>query len=406
MNKAERKLIFLWHYLDWGGAQIYFLAIIKEARKDWDVLVLLPRKSNAEIVEFIKAAGVKYEFIDVWLDNSPAVTVRQKLKRQWRRIHAEIYSYFYLRRFDLKNSIVHAESAPWQSWIFYAALALRGNVFVTVHNTFGKNFNLRGKIWKFRLTTLSKFRRFHIFAGNQDAKNCLKNFVAADFWNKMPVTYTSVNPPEIEAASNKPCDRSKVFQKLGVPKNGFNVLCVGQFVDRKGRWIFTEAAEKVRRIDETVSFIWLMPVLPDEAAREKIKTYALGDSFHPILSADVGGSRADILEFIRLADVYALPSLIEGLPISLLEAMALKVPSISTAVNSIPEAVKHLKTGWLIQPNDSDELAEAILTLKNNRELSAKLAQNGCAFVLKNFDERETAQTAIGEYDRCFEQLI
>ena len=78
---------------------------------------------------------------------------------------------------------------------------------------------------------------------------------------------------------------------------------------------------------------------------------------------------------MRLADVFALVSFQEGLPISLLEAMALKIPCISTNVNAIPEAVKHLETGLLIEAGDAEKLAEYFLKLKADKELREKLAK-------------------------------
>ena len=100
----------------------------------------------------------------------------------------------------------------------------------------------------------------------------------------------------------------------------------------------------------------------------------------------------------RLADVFTLPSYVEGLPISLLEAMALGIPSISTNVFAIPEAVKHLQTGMLIEAGDDDALAASILTLKTDENLRQKLSAQGRAYVLQHFDEREVAKIAIASY--------
>ena len=71
--------------------------------------------------------------------------------------------------------------------------------------------------------------------------------------------------------------------------------------------------------------------------------------------------RFDVLTFFRIADVFALPSFIEGLPITLLETMGLGICSISTNINAIPEAIKNMETGILIESGNSKELTEAIL---------------------------------------------
>ena len=80
------RLVFVWNYLDWGGAQIYLIAIMKEAREEWDVSVALPHGSSQEILNFIEQAGVRYEFIDASLDSGPATSIGLKIRRQFQRI--------------------------------------------------------------------------------------------------------------------------------------------------------------------------------------------------------------------------------------------------------------------------------------------------------------------------------
>ena len=74
MPSAKRKLIFLWTYVEWGGAQIYFIGIIKEALPDWEVFVILPRSSRPDIVNYLDQLNVKYEYIDARLDLDPVPT--------------------------------------------------------------------------------------------------------------------------------------------------------------------------------------------------------------------------------------------------------------------------------------------------------------------------------------------
>jgi glycosyltransferase involved in cell wall biosynthesis len=111
----------------------------------------------------------------------------------------------------------------------------------------------------------------------------------------------------------------------------------------------------------------------------------------------------DVLRFFNVADIFALPSYVEGLPIALLEAMSIGLPSISTNVFAIPEAVIDMKTGLLIEPGRSDQLAAAILKLKREPDLYDRLRTEGTSFVLENFDERDAARKVIDAYERCFE---
>ncbi|HSK70152.1 MAG TPA: glycosyltransferase family 4 protein [Pyrinomonadaceae bacterium] len=403
--KKKPQILFVWNYLDWGGAQIYFLAIMKEARRDWRVKVILPRKSSKEIIRFIEQIGVEYEFIDTYLDNSPAPNLKRKLQRQWRRIHAETVAFKHLLKYDLRKTILHIETAPWQSWLFLTALAMRGaNIFVTMHNSLPKTSGWREFLWRRRMQFVSRLKNFHIFPSNQDTKNSLEGWVAPEFLKKTKVTYTSVNPVEIEEVLKKELDRERLCKKHGLPADKFLALCVGQFIDRKGRWIFLEAAQKVLQKTSEIAFVWLTPKLPEEEERRKIDEYNLGNSFHLVLSETVGKKRKEVLNFFRLSNVFALPSFVEGLPIALLEAMALGIPSISTNVNAIPEAILDKKTGLLVPAGDSRALAKAILTLYSDENLRENLSNAGRNWVLGHFDEREAARIAIESYKECFKR--
>lgn len=404
MSKPPTQLIFLWNYVEWGGAQIFLLAIMKAAKPDYDILVVLPRNSMPTILIFLDNLGIRYEFLDVAIQVSDAPGLADKIRRQWRRIYAEAVSFRYLMRFDLKRSILHIETAPWQSWILLTALALRqANVFVTMHNFMPRSSKLREMVWRWRLKFVSGLPKFHIIPSNQDTKDKLRGWVRDDFWEQMVVAHTAIDPTEIDAALAKDLDRKEVRLQHGIDPDKFLVLCVGQFIDRKGRWVFLDAAKQVIERDADVAFVWLTPKLPDEAENARISEYGLGDGLQIVLSDNVGKAREDILRFFRIADVFSLPSYVEGLPIALLEAMALNLPSISTRVYAIPEAVKNMETGILIDAGDSTGLADSILRLKQDPELRARLGNAGREFVLTNFDERVVAQKVIDSYKRSLE---
>lgn len=399
MTSIKSQLIFLWNYVEWGGAQIYMLAIMKEAKADFDIVVILPRDSMPDILYFLDRLEIRHEFFDISVDGGTAPTLKHKLKRQWRRIRSEVASFRSLNKYDLSRSILHIEAAPWQSWILITALAMRrANVFVTMHNFMPRPSRLREFIWKCRLQFISRLPRFHIFPSNQDTKNKLKGWVANKFWDEMKVTTTAVDPVEIAEAVSSTIDKASMRTQHGLDGDKFLILCVGQFVDRKGRWVFLEAAKLALESDSNIAFVWLTPQMPEAGDLAKIDEYRLENAFRLVLSSDVGQSRNEVLAFFRVADAFALASFVEGLPIALLEAMALGLPSISTNVNAIPEAVKHLDTGILIEAGDAAALSEAFLTLKSSEMLRERLSTKGRNYVLTNFDETKVAHIAISSY--------
>lgn len=398
MNRTHR-LVFVWNYLSWGGAQIYFLAIMKVARKVWDILVILPEGSSPEIVRYLDELGIAHRFTNYHLDFDPARTLGRKLSRQLNRIKVEYRTYKALREFDVRNTVFHVEIAPWQSTMFLTAMALRrAKVFVTLHNFLPDASPWRTALWKTRLKIASYLPGLNFFASNNNTKNRLRGWVNEDFWRRIRVTFTAVDPPQIAAAAGAPFDRNATLAKHDIPVDDTVVLCVGQFIDRKGRWVFLEAAKKVLAATDGVSFVWLTPQLPSADDQKRIADYALGDKLRLVLSETLGKDRLDVLTFFRIADIFALPSYVEGLPIALLEAMALERPSISTNVYAIPEAVKDLETGVLIEAGDANALADAILRLKDDPSLRARLARAGHEYVIRHFDERDAAASAIEAY--------
>ncbi len=394
----KTQIIYAWSYLEWGGAQIYFLALIKEVKKEFDVRIVLPEKSDEQLLKFIRALDVSVEFITTHSDLKPAPTLKRKIERHLNKIKAEKVLLDYLQKFDLKNSIVHIELSPWQSLVSLIRLARKTRIFVTAHNSLPSVPRWRKLLWKAKLKTIARYKNFNFFASNVDCKNYFRQYFPPDFAEKIKVTYTSVNPPEIDEALKIKFDRDELKRKFNIPTDKFLVLCVGQFIDRKGRWIFLEAAKKVCETTDEIVFVWISNSKPGAEDLQKAEDFSLGENFRLIISDQIGGGRIDLFKMFRLADVYVLASFVEGLPISLLEAMALGIPSISTNVYAIPEAVKHFDTGILIESGDDKALAEAILLLKSDAELREKLSKNGREWVLKNFDEREVARIAIAAY--------
>lgn len=401
MNKrpGKKTIYFVWNYTNWGGAQIYLMAIMKAARGDWNLTAIIPRDSATDLIAFLLDIPVEIEFLERALDTSEPAGIRGKIRRQYRRIRSEWEIFQNLRRKDLTQNILHIELAPWQSWILLAAFSLmRVNVFITLHNFISDGPIWRKLVWKVRLGIVSRLPGIHFFAANDDTREKMRQWISKSAWRETRLTYTGVDLVQIDKILNE--DEHNVpagREGFGIHDN-FTVLCVGQFIDRKGRWIFLEAACKVVAEDESVRFFWVAPNRPDPEDMKIVDSYGLGYNFQIIRSGDLGASRQAVLGFFGNADVFVLPSFVEGLPIALLEAMALGIPSISTNVFAIPEAIKHMETGILIEAGDSQNLAAKILLLKNDRPLRTRLGQAGRNHVLANFDEWESAKTAIAAY--------
>lgn len=399
-----KRVFYVWNYLEWGGAQVYFLGVASRIKDKTGVRFVFPKDTNRQFIKFCENLGLEYEFIDVVADLKPAPTLKRKLERHWNKIYSEYYLLKFLKKFDFSDSVLHIELTPWQSVFSLITLCRRAEqVFITMHNALPKVSKWRFWLWKLKFSMIAQFDNFHIFPSNKDAKNSLKPFVSNEFLEKTKVTYTNVNPDEVEQALRLPLNRDEILEKFGLPKDKTLVFCLGQFIDRKGRWIFLEAAKILSENVPDIAFVWISNSVLTADETAKIESYGLGERFFLIKSEDVGAEHLELMKFLRLADIYTLPSFVEGLPISLLEAMALGVPSVSTNVYAIPEAVKNGETGILIEAGDSEALADAIRTLKNDADLRKKLGQNGREWVLANFNEKMVSEIAFECYQESFE---
>lgn len=111
------------------------------------------------------------------------------------------------------------------------------------------------------------------------------------------------------------------------------------------------------------------------------------------------GQRSDVPELMAAADLFVLPSLYEGLPVSVLEAMAAARPVVATAIGGTDEAITHEATGLLVPPRDPESLAAAIRRLQADPRLAASLAVAGRERVEREFSVAATARGVTRIYE-------
>lgn len=156
-------------------------------------------------------------------------------------------------------------------------------------------------------------------------------------------------------------------------------LLMGRLEKRKGIYDIIEAAKYIQRPDVIINLYGdgnleeFQKLIIDNNLQEKIQ-----------IKGWISGDQKD--EVFQASDVLILPSYNEGLPMSILEAMAIALPIISTPVGGIPEAVEDGVNGFLIQPGDYKALAEKIDTLANDKQLREQMGQNGYKMAKEKFD--------------------
>ncbi|MBX7060675.1 MAG: glycosyltransferase [Pyrinomonadaceae bacterium] len=385
----------IWPYTTWGGAQIYFLSLVRNAPDGWNFRVIVPTGSDDELMKLFAAAGAKIVYLTTVHNPTPAHGIFEKIARQRRRLRSEKEILALIERLSGEGEIFHIEAGPWQSVSLLKKLAGRGKTFVTVQNAMPSGVSqARKRAWSRRMTSLLSMPSFELFGGNQHAVDDIRTFVPEDLHSKITISRATFSRTDVNKALAMPVHRDEVLTGLGLRPDKLTVLAVGQFIDRKGRWDFLEAA---RILSENFQFIWVGPTELTDDERARIETYDVRETFRYVLSEDAGKSRAEILAFFRNADIFALPSYWEGLPVSILEAMALGLPIVSTRINGIPEAVIDDITGYLVEAGNAVAFAKAIEKLEAPN-LRTRLSEGALAAATGEFEEIVSVSNVFDRY--------
>jgi len=206
----------------------------------------------------------------------------------------------------------------------------------------------------------------------------VKNSLSENGFNskKVSVFYNGIN---IDGFEKTPEGVGSFRNKLGIKEGEIVVASVGRLHPVKGYEYFIKAAKEVLGKSADVKFVLIgegeeqneLEFLAKELKIEKNFIFA--------------GHRNNILDVLQEIDIFVLSSLSEGCPTVILEAMIIKKPIIATKVGGVPEIIEHKNTGLLVESKNSEELAKAILSLINDKELREKIAINGYEHVKEQF---------------------
>jgi glycosyltransferase involved in cell wall biosynthesis len=176
-----------------------------------------------------------------------------------------------------------------------------------------------------------------------------------------------------------PKERRAARALLGVPEEGFLVGTVGHIEDVKNLSMLVEVAHEVRRKGLPARFCIVGGGSRTGALRSQIRARGLDDAF--ILT----GERAAAAELLPAFDVFVLTSLSEGLPNTVMEAMAAGLACVCTDVGGCRELVLEGTSGFLVPPNDTTGMARRLLELAGDAGLRASLGAAGRARILREF---------------------
>ncbi len=155
-------------------------------------------------------------------------------------------------------------------------------------------------------------------------------------------------------------------------QNSQTLLFLGKLAEKKGIYCLLDAIVPLKERYQNIRLL-----CGGEGELENVEAYSrqLGIKDNVQLLGWVSGSEKDL--YLQQSTIYVLPSFSEGLPMGVLEAMAAGLPVVSTPVGGIPDAVEDGVEGFLVEPGDSQALAEAIRRLLDDAKLRAEMGAAG-----------------------------
>ena len=362
----KKRVMQITHDLDIGGLQQVVVNICRTIdRRRFEVSVLCLRVLGKFVPE-VEKLGIKVFFLPQkkGTDYFSFLKVAKILRRE-------------------KIDVIHTHNT--QPFVDGTLGALMSGVRTIVHTDHARVFPDKRR-YMFAEWLMSHFAYMVVGVSDHTSQNLIR--------------YERISPKKVMTIVNGidgskydiKIDKDKKRKELGLTNKG-PIMGLGvRLSEQKGITYLLKAMPEIIKIipDITLVIAGEGPI-EDELTREST---LLGID-HNVLFA---GPRLDMPELLKLFDLYVLPSLYEGLPLVLLEAMAAGCPVIATNVGGISTAIKQGENGSLVEPKNHKVLASEIIRLLSSQELRNRYSKNG----LSQFREKFGADIMTRKYERLY----
>jgi glycosyltransferase involved in cell wall biosynthesis len=225
-----------------------------------------------------------------------------------------------------------------------------------------------------------------VFCISHYARSQVMKLSPVQSWSKFDVCRLGVDTqrfiPTAKVKANKTCQ----------------LLCVGRLTSAKGQAILLASVAQLKQLD-TLVHLTLVGMGPDQ---QSLKNYAESLDIMSQVMFTGAIDQDHILAYYNLADIFVLPSFAEGLPVVLMEAMAMEIPCITTAITGVPELIQHGQNGILVSASDTEGLTQAIKQLAENQELRQQLGKAGR---LKIVSDYELHKNTLYLYEKLIQRI-
>ena len=368
MARFEKiRLMQITHDLEIGGLQQVVVNLCKTVNGDlFDVSVLCLRALGSFVPE-VQALGIPIHFLpqnNGHTDYFSFLKVAQILRHE-------------------KIDVVHTHNT--QPFVDGTIGALLSGVKTIVHTDHARDFP--DKLRYMVAERIASHFAYRVVGVSEHTSMNLRKYEKIPS-GKIVTIYNGVDRKKFDIYIDKQQKRAELGIRGSGPVIGLGVRLSKQ----KGITYLLKAMPAI-----IPQFPEIMLVLAGEGPLEedlRQETRALGIENHVLFI----GPRLDIPDLLKLYDIYVLPSLWEGLPMVLLEAMAAGCPIIATDVGGVSIAVRHGVNGTLVKPEDPETLAKEIIRLLHDRDIRQLYADNG----RKIFEEHFSAEAMTRQYERLY----
>ncbi|MDO6450497.1 glycosyltransferase family 4 protein [Oceanobacillus profundus] len=199
--------------------------------------------------------------------------------------------------------------------------------------------------------------------------------------------YNKFNPDKISAEII-----FELKKRFDIKKEDTVFAFIGRLVREKGIYELIEAFNKVNKVNQNMKLLLIGGLLESERDKDIQNTLDTWKSNKNIIFT---GVRSDIDNLLAISDVFILPSYREGLPRSIIEAMAMKKPVIATNIRGCREEVIHERTGYLVEKQNVEEIYLKMTKLTDNKSLRISMGNEARKIVEKEYDEEEVLNKQI-----------
>jgi glycosyltransferase involved in cell wall biosynthesis len=190
--------------------------------------------------------------------------------------------------------------------------------------------------------------------------------------------------------------RSTIRRSLGFTEADLVVIMVARFHRGKGHAILLNAIRELRPLCPLLKVVCLGEGEDEPELRALTEKYGIADCVHLV------GYQRNVPEWLAAADINVLPSFYEGLPLTILEAMASGLPTVATNVGGIPEAIENGVTGLLVPAGNVGALVEALSLLLSDPAKRIQMGHAARERLLRSFVlEQQVARTEEMYLDLC-----